>query len=48
MTPNKKIYNHTIGCDYSESNDIEESIDDAIIDANNVYNYFNFLNGLPI
>ena len=38
---NKKIYNHTIGCNYSESNDIEESIDDAIIDANNVYNYFN-------
>lgn len=38
---NKKIYNYTIGCDYSESNDIEESIDDAIIDTNNVYNYFN-------
>jgi hypothetical protein len=38
---NKKIYNFSIGCRYNKSDDLEESIDEALEEAKHVYNYFN-------
>ena len=38
---NKKIYNYTIGCNYNESDDLEEAIDSSIYNVNEVYSYFN-------
>lgn len=38
---NKKIYNFNIGCRYNNSDDLEDSIDDAIEESKCVYNYFN-------
>ena len=38
---NKKIYNFNIGCKYNNSDDLEDSIDDALEESKQVYNYFN-------
>lgn len=38
---NKKIYNFNIGCKYNNSDDLEDSIDDALEASKQVYNYFN-------
>ena len=38
---NKKMYAFKIGCKYVNSDDLEDSIDDALEEAKHVYNYFN-------
>jgi len=38
---NKRIYEFKIGCKYVNSDDLEDSIDDAIEESKHVYNYFN-------
>jgi len=38
---NKKIYEFKIGCKYVNSDDLEDSIDEALEESKYVYNYFN-------